>query len=361
MAPLQGDLLPGVSPRRPRSAPDAAAADRRRPALAPPLAALQNPPKLYRTVNIVGNHDIGYAAQADESHIARFEAGFGDVNTKFQVGRHLFVVLNSINLDPSKSRVRPDAGRPPGNQALLADAESGDQGARLELQYLYDLTWKHVEEMAKLREETEPLTVVLLTHIPLYKPEGLCADPPTLEFNRYAGAAVGGRVLPPTPGTKGLACVPLRTVGLRRFGQVQQQNVLSRNVTHLLLDKLRPQFIFTGHDHEGCEYRHALPGGGEAREITVRSVQAEYGGHAQLFAIGPTPKPGAARRSRYGLSTCAFHTHIELKVVAGVAAGSLAFLVLWELLTLLYDGLAAVVRRLRGRRAPAAATKLKTT
>ena len=137
--------------------------------------------------------------------------------------------------------------------------------------------------------------------------------------------------------------------------------MLSPNVTHLLLDKLRPQFIFTGHDHLGCEYRHALPGGGEAREITVRSVQAEYGGHAQLFAIGQKPRPGDARRSRYGLSTCAFHTHIELKVVAGTAAGSLAFLVLWEMLSMLYDGLVAVIRRLRRRRVPEATTKLKTT
>jgi len=65
------------------------------------------------------------------------------------------------------------------------------------VQYLYDLTWKHVEEMAKLRDESKnPLTVVLLTHIPLYKPEGICADPPTLEFNRYTDVAAGSRVSP---------------------------------------------------------------------------------------------------------------------------------------------------------------------
>ena len=33
--------------------------------------------------------------------------------------------------------------------------------------------------------------------------------------------------------------------------------MLSENVTVNLLNELKPVFVFTGHDHVGCEYKHS--------------------------------------------------------------------------------------------------------
>jgi hypothetical protein len=122
-----------------------------------------------------------------------------------------------------------------------------------------------------------------------------------------------------------------RTGGRTRLHHVWKQNTLSPNTTDRLLALLRPRYVFTGHDHEGCRYMHALPlGHGNAdsafaHEITVRAVQAAYAGHAELYEI----HDAGGAEMRYAVSQCRFFTHIEVKAVAVVTAISGALLVLW--------------------------------
>ncbi|OLY84307.1 Protein TED1 [Smittium mucronatum] len=67
--------------------------------------------------------------------------------------------------------------------------------------------------------------IVLITHIPLYKPEGLCVDGPMTNFND---------------------------------GFVNSQNFLSKRTSYYLSLCLNPVFVFNGHDHCGCKISHKI-------------------------------------------------------------------------------------------------------
>ncbi|CAG8795544.1 14057_t:CDS:2, partial [Racocetra persica] len=95
-----------------------------------------------------------------------------------------------------------------------------------------------------------------------------------------------------------------------------EQNHLSKNASKFILTKLKPKFIFAGHDHEGCDITHVIHKQNNdnhsfeayrtsdfemrkdeligqydsekiwiVREITVRSVMGGYEGNAGLFEI----------------------------------------------------------------------------
>ncbi|KAG4220204.1 hypothetical protein PC116_g31317 [Phytophthora cactorum] len=136
---------------------------------------------------------------------------------------------------------------------------------------------------------------VVLTHIPLYKPEGVCVDGPFFDF--HAG------------------------------GGVKEQNHLSADASRGFLEGIfglngdpnapghglgRKGVVLNGHDHEGCDTYHYInqteegderqwrvirwpaakadqlpgkPGVPGLREITVRSMMAMYGGYAGLLSV----------------------------------------------------------------------------
>jgi len=83
----------------------------------------------------------------------------------------------------------------------------------------------------------------------MHKPAGVCIDSPNIVYNA--------------------------------LGHVVQQNFLSEKTSQNILRNIQPIFIFTGHDHEGCDYTH--PEG--SREHTIRSVMGDYSGNAGLFEI----------------------------------------------------------------------------
>jgi hypothetical protein len=80
--------------------------------------------------------------------------------------------------------------------------------------------------MNRIAEEkkTKEYPLLMFTHIPLHKPHGMCVDSP--EVNRDWR------------------------------GNVVSQNMLSEESSEWILNEIKPQFIFTGHDHEGCIYKH---------------------------------------------------------------------------------------------------------
>ncbi|KAL9619170.1 MAG: hypothetical protein Q9160_006179 [Pyrenula sp. 1 TL-2023] len=252
----------------------------------------------HRLINIVGNHDIGYAGDISSGRIARFEEVFGapnwDVrfgyprdalppNSSFTPTLHL-VVLNSLNLD---------------TPALSSDLQKAD----------YEFL-NHVIGSASHAVEDRSSFTLLLTHLPLYKPAGTCTDPPHFEFYGFDDPE-------------------------HRFksGGLQEQNHLSDHVsTHGILQGIygmnsdenapaqgrgRNGLILTGHDHEGCDTWHHIPSSSELdrrqiqpsslgkggwlnipwrrresnvtetgiREITLRSMMGEYGGNAGLLTV----------------------------------------------------------------------------
>lgn len=96
-----------------------------------------------------------------------------------------------------------------------------------------------------------------MLHIPLYKRPGICADDPKFEKNDYA--------------------------------VVTEQTMMTDVTTNTILERLKPAFIFSGHDHEGCEFTHNIPNTNDtAQEYTVRSMMGDYGGVTGLFEIVPS-------------------------------------------------------------------------
>lgn len=213
-------------------------------------------------LNVAGNHDIGYAGDIDYHRIQRFERAFGQVNWRIRIPfsdlssnlttqLHL-VNLNSMNLD-----------NPAWNQDL------------------HRTTHDYLDSVIEDTNARDPQdAVILLTHVPLYKPAGVCVDPPFFSyFEPHHG------------------------------GGIREQNHLSRQSSDKILNGLfntpngnkRAGIVLNGHDHEGCDTWHdrvhteqeqwistrfSAPNTttNGIREVTVRSMMGDYGGNAGLLS-----------------------------------------------------------------------------
>ncbi|KAJ1655347.1 hypothetical protein IWQ61_004884 [Dispira simplex] len=287
-------------------------------------------------VNVSGNHDIGYGQDVNPKYLRQWEHTFGAVNYQSMLKvandsrEQRMVVLNTQNLDKSHDK------------KLQSD------------------TWSFLQQVVtEYWKQRFSIPVILLMHIPLYKPEGVCVDPPSTLLNQH--------------------------------DEVVHQNMLPEWVSKYILYCLRPTVIITGHDHEGCRVQHTvitqeayhsynpqleawchspwqqLESGitaidhllqlsivnnppsaqplntvGVKRiweishytvpEITMRSIMGDYGGNAGLFeitAVEPT-------RFIYHYQDCPLGHHLIIRVVliADILVGS-AILVMVICYTLL--------------------------
>lgn len=268
----------------------------------------------HRIINIAGNHDIGYAGDVSEARVARFERIFGRANwdVRFEYPRlknetrevlptlHL-IVLNSLNLD---------------TPAFSPDLQQAS----------YDFINYVISSHSRPVEDRSSFTL-LLTHLPLHKPAGVCVDAPFFDFFDFDDAD-----------------------GRFKYGGVKEQNHLSDHSSrHGVLEgffgihhspdaagggKGRNGLILTGHDHEGCDVWHHIPanetvvdprpeGSDEeanwqatpwakaepttahagVREITLRSMMGEFGGNAGLLSAW---FDFAAGEWKYEIQMCKF-------------------------------------------------------
>ncbi|KAF3265565.1 hypothetical protein TWF192_000214 [Orbilia oligospora] len=141
------------------------------------------------------------------------------------------------------------------------------------------------------------VATVLLTHVPLHKPAGVCVDPP---MEKYYEPKYGSLLREQNHISKGASDMLLGELfGIRRAGE---ENIGEGKEMGIIL---------TGHDHEGCDTVHwfgkndeeqkkegeektwksakwgdrdGRVGQGEkwVREVTVRSMMGEFGGNAGL-------------------------------------------------------------------------------
>ncbi len=212
-------------------------------------------------VNTTGNHDVGYAGEISYNNMYRYSRFYGQPNYWVEYNTHgghesheshpwRLVVVNSLLLDgPAKHTP------------------------------LYEAQWQFLRALA-----AHPFngSTVLITHVPLHKPEGFCADPPATEYFTRQNCPAWD---------------------WDKLGNLRSQTLLSPDTSQKLLDAAfangRPGIILTGHDHEGCITYFARQGTGAApwsasaqkpvnytavvKEITVRSIMGEYGGNTGLL------------------------------------------------------------------------------
>ncbi|AGO11667.1 AaceriADL110Wp [[Ashbya] aceris (nom. inval.)] len=249
----------------------------------------------YLLINITGNHDIGYSGDTTYQHMARYQHLFGEDNYWIEYERDTdhawrIVVLNDLLLE----------------------------GPALQPEFI-STTWTFLEHLAARNFSG---TTVLLTHVPFHKPAGLCHDAPETRY------------YPP-----GYEREPYKA------GLLRSQNLLSQDVTDRVLSLIfangKPGVILTGHDHEGCDtaYSRAPDGSWSAqpssartpdvRELTVRSVMAQYGGNVGLLRGSFDP---ATATWQWTYSLCPFaHQAVWYcaKLMPLVAALLLSTMLVW--------------------------------
>jgi hypothetical protein len=258
-----------------------------------------------RIINLAGNHDIGYAGDIDEGRIKRFEAAFGPVNgdihftlpspslcipsdnimdTSTETPTLRLVVLNSMNLD----------------YPALSNTLQGDT---------YNFINSVIATSAPV--ESHSTATILLTHIPLHKDEGVCADAPFFSFfSDDEGGGVKEQNMISADLSKSAVLQGL-------FGKSPDPGATMRGLG-------RDGIVLTGHDHEGCDVYHFadresadwrakkwtsvaarnavrdddVPG---LREVTLRSMMGEFGGNAGLVSAWWDAEAG---RWKIAISTC---------------------------------------------------------
>ncbi|EEB06804.2 phosphoprotein phosphatase [Schizosaccharomyces japonicus yFS275] len=211
-------------------------------------------------LSIAGNHDIGYGRELHPRKLEQWEKFYGPLNwvwhgrtragTKFRI-----LGLNSQALDDvawdevMEGTESVDTGDDP-----LHSTTNTLNTAVLSFQPLSDAareTWDFVLRAATT--DTDVATI-LVTHIPLYKPDGVCVDAPLVQrdFN----------------------------------GRIVTQNHLSQTTTRHLL-RLFPNLmtVLSGHDHCGCEYKHVNDQGVVIPEHTLPSVMGYFGGNIGFLRL----------------------------------------------------------------------------
>jgi len=199
--------------------------------------------------NVTGNHDIGYAGEVTPYRLWRFEKAFGKVNDQVIIADHVVGIVNSVNIDPS--------------------SEKG----------LQTQTWDHLTNLSATSKAND-MPLILMTHIPLHK------DTFNDEKN-YQNLWTKERKLE--------LCAERSYTSYDSNGHIDVQNMLLPESTNTILQNIQPSFVFNGHDHDGCIYRHNE----QTVEYTIRSMMGEFGGYAGMFEIRRNPASDSQRFSYY--------------------------------------------------------------
>lgn len=240
-----------------------------------------------KVITLPGNHDIGYAGDITRARVDRFEDMFGPIN---------YILDFTADLGENFATAGADGSVLPHPSLKIAVLNSMTLDEPIIDSTLRDESYALINRAQELAASaSHRQATVLLTHLPFYKPAGVCVDPPLFTY------------FPEDYGS-----------GIR------EQNHLSEATSSSVLNSLfghgqkgkQAGVILTGHDHEGCDVRHSHleemnEGAGgwnvtkwayeaqgleakkvaeeEAakegvREVTVRSMMGGYGGNAGLLS-----------------------------------------------------------------------------
>lgn len=206
-------------------------------------------------VYVTGNHDVGLGSQKSFSGQARrrFRQKFGPEQQTFEFGNHSFVAIDAPGLVDEDYR----------RHAAEVDFESW-QGAKAgPIAFVKGI---------KPNPPSSDKPAILLTHIPLARPNTA-------------------------------SCGPHRETprGIHRGAGFGFQNLLGKETTHFVLQTVKPVLVFSGDDHDYCDYVHRNPSnsGGDIREVSIRTFSMAEGVRRPGFHLLSlyTPHGGMPRRA----------------------------------------------------------------
>ncbi|KAG0198888.1 hypothetical protein BGX28_007726 [Mortierella sp. GBA30] len=306
-------------------------------------------------INITGNHDIGYGNDISQSRLDRWEHVFGRSN-----------FISTVPIPGPERQEQGSSRTPTGSEessqehasklhlvvlnTMLLDGPSTDENLRIQ-------TWQFVQEAALIKERNPRDKIVLLTHIPFHKEKGVCIDPPDIRTHWDS--------------------------------TIIEQTMLTSNTTNWILDHLRPDFVLNGHDHHGCDVthvrdwddargqvswrahateslspqdhpaavqqlkqdkQHSLRENQDSvkvmvREVTQRSMMAEFGGYSGLFEArlsSTAPQQSTDHTLEYHYTACGFFRDIFVWTVIitdMVVVGAWSLLGVFFVLSALWDAI----------------------
>ena len=179
-------------------------------------------------VAVVGNHDAGEGAEHTVASLQRFERSFGRAQAIEMHDGVAFVRINALALAPRA----PAAAR--------------------------DAAW---EWLAATSASTAPLPVVLLSHLPLFRPDDrACGAARALERDGVAARWFATRAL-------------RADVTIARPSEALNEgvDVLTAAATARLLLLFRPAAVLSGHTHAVCYREHSVAGGGGGGDQSVHA------------------------------------------------------------------------------------------
>ncbi|KAF3918153.1 hypothetical protein ABW20_dc0100929 [Dactylellina cionopaga] len=264
-------------------------------------------------INVVGNHDIGYSGDIRPDLLDRFEETYGPVNYAFNVP------FSEFNMTAVIDGVRKNVTINPSLRIINLNSLNIDSPARD-----YDIQIQTYDFMNSVFMDNKvwdgSVGTVLLTHVPLHKPKGVCVDPP---MEKYYDEIYGSLLKEQNHISQGASEMLLGEVfGSRRIGEGAIPKGKEMGI------------VLTGHDHEGCDIVHWLGDvekpddngkmnmerGWKAekwedrkkegmigekdlwiREVTVRSMMGDFGGNAGLTSAWFDTE---AMSWRFEYSTC---------------------------------------------------------
>lgn len=182
-----------------------------------------------------GNHDIGYSAfhSVHPEVLSRYEKEFGSRNYQFSAGKVDFVVVDAQTLDGAK--------------------QSKERSS----------SWEFIKTLSPGNTSNPK---VLLTHIPLYRPDNSPCGP------HRSSPVINQRV------------------SYAALDQgITYQNYLTKETSDLLLSLLKPILVLSGHDHDQCTVVHSTPFG-PVTEHTLGTISWQQGNlypSFMLLSAGP--------------------------------------------------------------------------
>ncbi|KAI9764985.1 MAG: hypothetical protein M1840_007907 [Geoglossum simile] len=244
--------------------------------------------------SLPGNHDLGLGVGIQLAVRDRFSAFFGEGNRVDIIGNHTFVSVDVVSLSaknqPGSEHVNPEQSRKlwrPVEEFLNGVKAAKRRAVAAEIRYqngwAAGIRHEHIiTDASDPAISTKPPTLdpgegapefptILLTHVPLYRPDGTPCGPLREHW-------------PPSPPPKGQT-TPLehdeRNAIAVRQGY-QYQNVLQPEISKDLVEKVgNVGYVFSGDDHDYCEVFHkgytGSPLTGAIREITVKSISWAMG------------------------------------------------------------------------------------
>jgi len=226
-----------------------------------------------------GNHDIGYSAffSAHPEVLSRYEKEFGSRNYQFSAGKVDFVVIDAQTLDGAK--------------------KSKERSS----------SWEFIKTLSPGNTSNPK---VLLTHIPLYRPDNTPCGP------HRSSPVINQRV------------------SYAALDQgITYQNYLTKETSDLLLSLLKPVLVLSGHDHDQCTVIHSTPFW-PVTEHTLGTISWQQGNlypSFMLLSAGPKLSQNSTDLKHEVITNLCFlpkQTHIYIWYISQFAV-TILLLVFW--------------------------------